>query len=677
MFRPERMSDTSIICVKQDVETLLQALNSFGEFHIEQAAEETTQTQYSENIQKAEEALTNVNQLINQLSKEKQGILDVFNAEQPVKIQVTAENWQTLLETTSQRILTPKKEVDDINTSLSGLQEKTKQLSHVKDMLKTIDKTKVDLVAMEELQLIHVAYATLPHKYFDELKKSLESFSLILHRYYLTKATDFIALAVPSKHGLDVEKMLKMHHAEIFAIPKELPHDVTQALNEVSNRLKENAQKEKAFTDSLNKLSKENRNLIAWKEIIENILTLLNAEKKILQSGRLATIRGFVPEKNFEALKINIRGMLGEKALVIRKEPVQNQDPPTKISNNRFIRPFEEITKLWGLPHYDELDPTPLIAITFPIIFGLMFGDIGHGLILLVGGLILAILIKKNQAIKNVCWIMVACGAAAITMGALYGEFFGKEVFAPLWFSPFNNVFDFLIFSLAIGVAQITSGLALEMVNFLIKHNVIDAVFTSIPKLAFYLGAVYLIVVYKLNIGVWFSGPLLLIIVPFVILVCGKPIFISLEKMSFHTLAATPETEHIGEKTDVGNRQEISLGERIFESGDLVTRLLSNSISYTRILALLMAHWALLLAIYTIANLVGFASISALIVSGIIILVGNVFVIGLEGLIVFIHTLRLHFYEWFSKFYEGTGTPFKPFKQKHVYTDVAFKEKQA
>ena len=108
-------------------------------------------------------------------------------------------------------------------------------------------------------------------------------------------------------------------------------------------------------------------------------------------------------------------------------------------------------------------------------------------------------------------WLPAA--PAPLVAGALYGEFFGKELFAPLWFSPFNNtnVFDFLIFALAVGVIQIISGLVLEMVNFLLKHNVTDAVFTAVPKIAFYLGAVYLIVVYKLNIGLWFSGPILLI----------------------------------------------------------------------------------------------------------------------------------------------------------------------
>jgi V/A-type H+-transporting ATPase subunit I len=116
--------------------------------------------------------------------------------------------------------------------------------------------------------------------------------------------------------------------------------------------------------------------------------------------------------------------------------------------------------------------------------------------------------------------------------------------------------------------------------------------------------------------------------------------------------------------------EDNSFVQRVFESGDLVTRLLSNTISYTRILALLMAHWALILVVYTVAGLIGSASILTIFLSGIIIVAGNVFVLALEGLIVFIHTMRLHFYEWFSKFYLGTGTPFAPFKQKFVYTEI-------
>src|SRR5208283_894226 len=214
MLRPERMSDTSIICVKQDVESVLQTLSSFGEFHIEQATEEASLTDYSENIQKAEESLTNVNELIKQLCQEKPGIFDIFKVSQPIRTQVTAENWQALSESTCQQVLTLKKEVDDINTSLSSLQEKTAPLNHIKDMLTTMDKMKADLAAMEELKLIHVAFARVPHKNFDGLKTALTDLSLVLHRYFLTKETDFLSLAVPSKQGVDLEKILKLHHAE-------------------------------------------------------------------------------------------------------------------------------------------------------------------------------------------------------------------------------------------------------------------------------------------------------------------------------------------------------------------------------------------------------------------------------------------------------------------------------
>jgi V/A-type H+-transporting ATPase subunit I len=133
-----------------------------------------------------------------------------------------------------------------------------------------------------------------------------------------------------------------------------------------------------------------------------------------------------------------------------------------------------------------------------------------------------------------------------------------------------------------------------------------------------------------------------------------------------------------GEEELGAEAHEGAIGQSLFESGDLVIRLLSNSVSYSRILALLTAHWALLLVTYSLAALVGtgIGGTAGLIVTAIIIVAGNIFVIALEGLIVFIHSLRLHFYEWFTKFYKGTGTEFHPFKQNNVYTDIALKEQQ-
>ena len=275
-------------------------------------------------------------------------MFDIFKVSQPNRTQVTAENWQALSESTSQQISTLKKEVDEINTSLSSLQEKTAQLNHIKDMLTTMDSMKADLAAIEELKLIHVAFAKVPHKNFDALKTALTDLSLVLHRYFLDKETDFLSLAVPSKQGVDLEKILKLQHAEVFTIPKDLPHNIAQALNEVNNQLKENTDKEKEFSNSLNKLSKEYMTkLVSWKEITENIVALLNAEKKILQSGRLATVQGFVPQKKFSELNQKVHEMLGEKVIVLENETAEDQDPPTNLNNNWFVKPFEELTKLW------------------------------------------------------------------------------------------------------------------------------------------------------------------------------------------------------------------------------------------------------------------------------------------------------------------------------------------
>ncbi len=661
------MTSTSIICVRKDVEPILEALSSFGEFHIEQTAQDNAGlTEYTQSIQKIEGSLADVNVLIGQLVQEKSSLLGIFKLTLPNKVQVTAENWQALLESTSQKIVELKKETDSLNEAVSCLQEKTEQLNYTKDMLGRLSIMGVDLAAMEDLKLIYVATASVPSKNFNGLETALAGLPIFINRCSLTKEVSFVCLAIPTKHQADVEKILRTYHAEVFHIPKELPHDLGEATKEVNKQLKENSEKEKALCNSLKKLGEENKdNLASLKETSENILTLLQAEKKIIQSGRLATVKGFVPTNKFNALNDKMNGMMDGKVLVLPNEPVESEkEPPTRITNNRFVKPFEELTKLYGLPKYSEIDPTPLIAITFPILFGLMFGDLGHGLVLLLGGLIVGKLIKGNQAMKNVCYIMAACGIGAMGAGLLFGEFFGQKIFPPLWFSPFDNVFSFLIFTLIVGIVQIISGIVLEMVNFAMKHNLADALLTALPKIGFFVGGVYLIYSCQLNFGAWFAGPILAPVIPFIILIIGKPAY----------LAITKKKHASGEHAEMD-----TVSGRLFEGGDLVTRLLSNTISYSRILALLMAHWALLLVTYTIAGLVnpaGSTSILGFALAGVVIIFGNIFVLALEGLIVFIHTLRLHFYEWFSKFYGGTGTEFNPFKQKFSHTDVVLERKE-
>jgi len=663
MFRPERMTSTSIICLRKDVDNTLKALNDFSEFHIEHMNQSENPAEYDLRIRQVEEALTDLEDLKKQLNTEKPALIDIFRSAKPTRIQVTVENWQTLSVLLSQKTNELKQETQILTSSLDTLRKEDDELNHIHDMLSIMDAIDADLVAMEELHLINIVIASVPSNYLLELNKALTGFPIVFNRCYLCKKTDFICLAFPAKYRQNVEKILKTHHGEIFEIPQDFPHNISEATVEATNRINEIEKKKASVSASLQKLGKSNQyELVALTETAENVLTLLHAKKKILQSGRLATLKGFVPKKKLQTLRTKIDSTLKGNSLVFENEVAVSADPPTLVRHNRFVRPFEEITKLYGLPHYDELDPTPIIALTFPLIFGLMFGDIGHGLVLLIGGLLFGFLIKNQSGIKNVCWILAACGLGAIFAGFLFGEFFGLQVFAPIWFNPFDNVLMFLIFSLFVGIIQIMSGLALELIDHALKRNLMDILLTSIPKIAFYAGSVYLIATYQLNFGAWLSGPILFALVPFLVFAFGKTAVFAISKASWRSINI--------------QKDPVTFSERLFESGDLVTRLLSNTMSYTRILALLMAHWALIMATYSIAGLAADGSLLGLVASGVIIVGGNIFVIALEGLIVFIHSLRLHFYEWFSKFYQGTGTPFSPFKQNFVYTEVTLGEKQ-
>ena len=676
MLRPQRMTVASIFCLKKDVEIVFETLNRFGEFHIEPSSPKNADDEeYDQNIQQMKQRQRDIKGIGSQLSEKKTSLLNIFQLNQPTIVPITTENWHTLLEETNQNVLALKEKMENLNTAIADLQKKRDELTQQRDMLTCMHNLEIDIPSIKQFKHIHVEIASLPINTYEAFKATTTTLPLEVHRCRLNPITYFVCRVMPSKHKEEIQKILRSYHGEIFSSPPDLSENTKSALREVKNALKENQEKEKKLYNSRQLLGEENRsNLDIWGETAQNILVLLNAKKQMLQSGRLATIKGYVPQSRFRELESTAESMLNGKVIVLPdSQEALDAKLPSKIKHSRWIAPFGEITKLYGIPKYDEIDPTPVMAITFPILFGLMFGDMGHGLVLLVGGAVVGSLVKGNQSIKNVCWILAICGVAAIVAGALFGEFFGQPFFEPLWLNPFHGggVFEFLLFSLVVGIVQITSGIIIELVNYAIKHNWADALLTSAPKIAFYLGGVYLIAVYQLNFTNWLSGPILIPLIPFIIMVMGKPLFLRTVKFKETKLGGS-YAKQTGEQPE-----QDSVAGRFFEGGNTLTRLLSNTISYSRILALLMAHWALMMVIYTVAGLIAPAGAGPLllVLAGVVIVIGNVFVLALEGLIVFIHTLRLHFYEWFSKFYAGTGTEFKPYKQNFTYTKLTLKDR--
>ncbi len=371
----------------------------------------------------------------------------------------------------------------------------------------------------------------------------------------------------------------------------------------------------------------------------------------------------------------------------LKEEPTKNNNEikkdlrntaPTIMKNNFFMRPFETITKLYGVPAYSEIDPTPFLAITFPLLFGLMFGDIGHGIILIISGLIGAIVYrnKKSRDFLNFCWIILYCGIGSILAGVLYGEFFGMhniELFGTVFlhlepvtipylnitlYNPLDNIMVVFKFAVLIGVIHINLGWFIQFMNYWKQHRKFLGFTDSLVKIWLLTGGTILIFTFSFDVYVWMAPPypILLPLLPGILLILLKP-FGKLFRVSYL------KEESIGGL----------IGEGTMESFETLLSIMSNVASYIRLLALALAHISLMVAIQAMMDLIQGGGVINEIISIIGLVFGNIIVILLEGLLVFINAIRLHFYEFFFKFYQGSGVTYIPFYLDDTYSVVSFK----
>ena len=322
-------------------------------------------------------------------------------------------------------------------------------------------------------------------------------------------------------------------------------------------------------------------------------------------------------------------------------------DPPTKLKNPKFFKPFEMFIRMYGLPAHDEMDPTVFVALTYTFIFGAMFGDVGQGLCLfIIGGLVY--LIKK----ANLAGIISIAGIFSAFFGFMFGSVFGfEDVLPAIWLRPvdamtnlpfigqLNTVF---IVAIAFGMALNILVMLFHIVNAIRAHDTENIWFSNngIAGLVFYGFLVLTVVLYMTGHKV--PGNIMMVVF------LGIPILLFLFKEPLTNLVTRNH-----KKLEEGKGMFLVQG--FFELFETMLSYFSNTLSYVRIGAFAVSHAAIMEVVLMLSgaqdgspNWIG-------------VIIGNIVVCGLEGLIVGIQVLRLEYYEMFSRFYKGSGREFKPF----------------
>lgn len=401
----------------------------------------------------------------------------------------------------------------------------------------------------------------------------------------------------------------------------------------------------------------------------EEILTLLSAlksrmdcfelRKKALISGGKFTFTGYCPTRDTQKLVRALGGLDGVQVVIIpisRKNPPA--DVPVKLHNNVIFRPFEMFVKMYGLPAYSSFDPTPYVAVTYCLMFGIMFGDVGQGLLVSLLGLILSKFTKNGLAP-----IMTRIGLFSAAFGVVYGSVFGIETLITPFFHR-ENVWRFLgytkqpetifqaatsllIAALMIGIVLIVLSMLFNTILNFRRRNWGEALF-SVNGVA---GLVFYISIVAAAAGTFMFGAdmfspayvICLLVLPLVVIFFRHPLsgFIS---------GVRP-----AEKVSVGN----FIIENFIELFEAALSFLSNTMSYLRIGGFVLSHAGMMLVV---AQLAGTNVPGAEITAGTVIVyvIGNLVVMGIEGLLVGIQVLRLEFYEIFNRFYDGSGKDFRP-----------------
>ncbi|PHV71955.1 hypothetical protein CS063_00315 [Sporanaerobium hydrogeniformans] len=546
-----------------------------------------------------------------------------------------------------------KELLEAIKPNIQTMNEKRKQMKELelfKERISHIHEKGIDFGQLEDMTYFEYEIGMLSRDNRNHIKKNYENISALLFQIGDVEASseDIYIVLYLSQFKEETTKLLKSLNWNKINLPDGIKGNTSQLIIAATERI-QCLQKE--MSDLEGTIFKNKEEIILR---LNRIYSRIKLEEKILQlkeqiihGNNVFVLNAWIKKKDKKKVEEKIANVTDKYVILCKtaEEVGKKSEPPTLLNNNWFFKPFEMIVKLYGLPSYIEIDPTPFLAITFCLMFGIMFGDIGQGLVYFLAGVILY---KKNETAGGV---LTRLGGSSILFGFVYGSIFGLEEvpfikdIALVHGGPLNttNIMPILAVGVAFGVVVLTVAYGFGIVNCLRKRDLEDGIFGKNGMVGYFF-----------FIGLIFTGLTLIRVVPISVLVPISVMIVSLIMMIFKE----PLSNLIEGKRPLihGDRSSYYV-ESSFEGIETILSALSNAISFIRVGAFALNHAGLFLAFSVMAGMM-----NNIVLKVLILVLGNVLILTLEGLVVFIQGLRLQYYEMFSKYFSGDGIAYSPIK---------------
>ncbi|HOJ71865.1 MAG TPA: V-type ATPase 116kDa subunit family protein [Syntrophorhabdaceae bacterium] len=647
MFSAEPMMHIQAVILARDERAVLMGLGELGAVHLTK-----TKSGYgheSSELPDKSSELARLERIRNRIQEIRQSIDLAPSYIEPSSKDMSIEKAEDILDDM-------EKKCREVLEEKQQIIHRQKELTEVSQTLYSYSGFAIPLIGPDEFAFLHFATGILPQQNFERILRDVGDRAALITLSQQRNQQVLLAMTTRD-YSQELESILQKAGFQKESLPVEKGATIDSLLEKNKIELGTLSSKLEEINKRIDALREEFKDILAEIEWFVDLEFKLNeAGQKFTRTDVTVMLSGWAPSRDIGLIEKRLKDITGGRYILnlIPPDTSIEEQVPVLLRHPWFLRPFEMLVAAYGLPNYRELEPTLFVALSYIVMFGMMFGDAGHGLVLAGCG-VAALVLSRSRQVRDFGVLLIFAGLSSMVFGVVYGSYFGIEELKKyaIWHDPLDcDPIKLMYGAITIGIVMISLGLILNAINHFKRGNFVAGILDKfgLIGIVFYWGA--LIILIK-GAAIKASGLMGI----FLVLFLGVPIIgWAIKEPIEHILRHKKEGHHEGEEGIVAAIMESCVG--AFEA---ILSYLANTISFVRLAAYAMSHAALLFAAFMVAKEVKGIPYVGSAFSIVIIILGNIVAIVLEGVIASVQALRLEYYEFFGKFFSGSGRPFEPF----------------